>query len=535
MTTFVPRGPTRFRHQRVGLRKMIETRGVTALLFDPGTGKTATTLDYCSLLALKSPTQEARVLVIAPLAAVDTWVTQAETYVAEGVAVWAEALGGSIRQRAEALAARGGHPLPGTEHPKSVAPRAAGYRRAIEIMLRWPTGQKTPERLVTRGPDVLPGPRLVLCAINVDSFNRRDAVTRSMTTADLMVSAVKRFEPDLIVIDESHRIKSPSSNTSRAIARLTDVCRRRVILTGTVMPHSPLDVFGQWRFLEPYAFGSKGRQATLGAFRDRFAQLGGWMGKEVVGFKNLDEMQDIMARNAVVARKEDALDLPATTDVTVPVVLSAAEARSYAEMKKSLASMLDSGVFASAPNRLTQMMRLRQITSGFIIDDTGELTVLGQTKARIVKSIVHDTLAGEQRLVVFAHFRHEIALLVEALSAKGTTILSVTGETPSKERTAIRRRFGSDDPARIVLVAQMRTMSLAVNELVTANHAIYASLSLDRADYIQSRDRLNRQGQTRPVTFWHALAPKSVDEVILASHRDRTSLETAMLRHIQDV
>lgn len=97
---------------------------------------------------------------------------------------------------------------------------------------------------------------------------------------------------------------------------------------------------------------------------------------------------------------------------------------------------------------------------------------------------------------------------------------------------AMRKRFGSDDSARIVMIAQIKTMSLAVNELVTANHCIFASLSQQRDDLIQARDRLNRIGQTRPVTFWYALAPGTVDTVIMQSHRDRTDLENAMLQHI---
>lgn len=86
----------------------------------------------------------------------------------------------------------------------------------------------------------------------------------------------------------------------------------------------------------------------------------------------------------------------------------------------------------------------------------------------------------------------------------------------------------------MVIVAQIKTLSLAVNELVTANHAIFASMSQRRDEYIQARDRLDRIGQTRPVTFWHALVPSSVDHVILKSHTERTNLEDAMLKHIHE-
>lgn len=79
------------------------------------------------------------------------------------------------------------------------------------------------------------------------------------------------------------------------------------------------------------------------------------------------------------------------------------------------------------------------------------------------------------------------------------------------------------------MIAQVGTMSLAVNELVTANHAVFTSLSQKRDEYIQARDRLDRLGQTRPVTFWNVVVPGTVDEVILQSHRDRTDLEQAIL------
>ena len=74
-----------------------------------------------------------------------------------------------------------------------------------------------------------------------------------------------------------------------------------------------------------------------------------------------------------------------------------------------------------------------------------------------------------------------------------------------------------------------------MNELVTANNAIFASLSQQRDDLIQARDRLNRIGQKRKMTFWFPLARGTVDEVIYRSHEDRTNLEAAVLKHVQGI
>lgn len=549
MSKFVPGGPTRYAHQRRGLRKMIETKGVCALLFDPGTGKTATTLDFASVLSLKMPedetgVRETRVLIAAPLAAVDTWVTQARQYLAPEVGFWAEALGGTIEEKAQALASRGGKPMKLKKRPRSASrtgPRALHTMKSIAWDARHSsTSEATFPLVQEQGPDSLDPehPRLILTVVNLDAFSQRHAYG-SKTAADLMLDAVKRYSPDLMVIDESHKIKGASSNVSRLMSRIADHVPRRVILTGTVMPKGPMDVYGQWRFLEPRAFGqprpdgSKDK-ATFTHFKDRYAQMGGYMGREVVGFKNLDEMQDIMAENAIVARKKDALDLPKTTDATLTVHLDPTEADAYRNLKKNLAVQLSDGTTVALTNRLAQMMRLRQVTSGFLPDDQGVKHTVGTSKADAISSLVHDTLAGEDRVVIFALFTREIELLSEKLKRKGTTVEVIAGATPSEERIAIRRRFGSDSSERIVLVAQIKTLSLAVNELVTASHAIFASMSQQRDDYVQARDRLDRIGQTKPVTFWHAQVPGTVDGVILESHRDRTDLESAVLKHILD-
>jgi hypothetical protein len=541
-------GPPRFTHQRLGLQRMIDSGGVTALLFDPGLGKTAVVLDYAGLLTLKSPTGEARVLVICPLVAVDTWVLQTDIFASPQINYWAESLGGSLPQRAEALAARGGSPYTKPigwrrGDPVPVVTRQPWHPRALHFdrAVAWSTRDESRLRPITpsEGPDGVASPRLVLEVLNVDTFSSRVTVG-GKTMADVMVESIRRFHPDLVVIDESHRIKGATGNASRLMGRVAAFVKRRVILTGTVMPHSPLDVFGQWQFLDPYAFGDpqpdgSRRKATFSGFRSRYAILGGWMGKQITGFRNLDDMQNIMAKAAVVARKSEALDLPPTTDVIIPVDLSPAEKSAYSDMKDTLAVQLANGQLSSVPNRLVQMLRLRQITSGHLPDDTGNINIIGTSKIATIKSLVNDTLAGENRVVIFSFFSAEIAQLERALYRQSTEIMAITGATSPEDRQLLRKRFGDTErnPGRIVMVAQIKTMSLAVNELVTASHAVFGSMSQQRDDFEQAKARLDRMGQTKPVTFWMALAPGTVDDVIYRAHQQRADLETAVLQHIQ--
>lgn len=441
----------------MGLRRAIETRGKVALLFDPGLGKSATVIDYASLLALKLREPEVRVLVVCPLVAVDTWVDQTQKFVSPLVNYWAEALGGSIIQRAEAMAARGGNPYTkpiGGKKPVR-ALRGAGARTLhIQRSLTWAASNQdrhTPMDIL-EGPEALglKRPRVIIEVINLDTLSSRARVG-SQTMADVLVDAVRRYNPHLLVCDESHRLKSPGGNASKLTARLAKFIPRRVLLTGTVMPSGPLDVYAQWRTLDPYAFGEQKpngevRPANFGTFKSRYAIMGGWMGKEVIGYKNLDFMQQIMAKNSAVARKEDALDLPPVTDVTIPVELSPKEKAAYADMKSDLRVQLSSGLYTTATSRLTMALRLRQITSGHLPDDNHQVRIIGQSKVATATSLINDTLLGEKRVVVFSFFKAELAMLAQALALKGTEIMAISGDTKDQERIRLRRRFGSDDP-----------------------------------------------------------------------------------------
>lgn len=482
-----------FDHQIEGLRQLIKHDGVYALLWDPGTGKTKTVIDYLSWLSLAARS-EVRVLVVCPKTVTDSWVEQAERYAS--VSVDAKILEGSINEKAAELA-------------KFKAVSLAGEGICMRV-----------------------------CNLDAFSSRRQVSKTSSKMHSDLLLDSVKKFAPHMIVVDESHRIKGKSSNAGRLLGRIAPHVKRRVLLTGTPMPHGPLDVWSQARVLDPKMFSTNGKMWSFGQFQQWYAILGGFMGKEVMGYKYLDDLEKRLSTRSMVVRKQDALDLPPTTDVMVPVTLDAAESRAYAKMMTDLLVQLDSGEFISAPSRLTQMLRLRQITSGYVKADASETyTHIGESRIKVALSTLEDLMATEKRVIVFSWGRPEVDRLVERVNASrdlnGAKAYAITGDTPDDVRLKLRKKFASDDPERLILVCQWRTVSLGINEFVSANHALILSLSQQRDDLIQGKARLDRQGQTKPVTFWFIQAPGTVDEVVLKSHQDRTNLEDALLAHIR--
>src|SRR3546814_8726094 len=102
------------------------------------------------------------------------------------------------------------------------------------------------------------------------------------------------------------------------------------------------------------------------------------------------------------------------------------------------------------------MMRLRQITSGYVPDDTGVMQAIGDSKVEAVRGIVCDTLPGEKRVVVFAHFRQEIADLAAAIrkgEPQTTVIMQLTGDKSPQERQALRERFDAAEKVGRVSIA----------------------------------------------------------------------------------
>lgn len=487
------------------------------------THNTGATLSYVDRLAQQYG--EVRVLVVAPLTAADTWVLQGPMFMDS--VVKARMLQGS------------------TVDILSKIREAGDWKRVPDAPIK---ADHTPRA------GIVSGNRVTILSMSAGALS---SYCKARPNTVRVLQAVRKYKPHLIVLDESHIAKAATSNISKAMYQIGQLAPHRIILTGTVNPKDALDCYGQWRFLAPWTFSDQHGEAftktplkmtraqqmsirpwAWGRFRDRYAQMGGYKGKVVSGVSpiTIGELHNRVAERSMVVRKEDALDLPPTTDIDIHVTLNPSERKAYDEMRDELAAEMANGDLVEAPNALAKIMKLRQIVAGFVKDTTtGEVHEIGNSLRKAGTEIVNVQLAGEQRVVVFAYFQSECRALAAALAQKGRTVELITGATKASDRLAIRQRFGdlTNHPEQTVLVAQVRTMSLSVNELVTSQHAVYLSPSERRDDRVQSRGRLDRQGQTKPVTFWNVFVPGTVGEVIIETHKIRGDLEKALLDHIR--
>lgn len=316
---------------------------------------------------------------------------------------------------------------------------------------------------------------------------------------------------NLLVLDEIHRIKSARGKTSLLFAEIGPHAFRRVGLTGTAMPHSPLDVFGQFRALEPSIYG---RSYTR--FRSRHAVMGGYHvnGKpvQVLGYQNMADFHRKFYSITDRVKKQDVLkDLPEQVHQYRTVDLSAQAMRAYRELADQFQAQIADGKI-SAQNAMVKVTRLQQITSGFAVvgdDDDEKRTVdLDLGKFRALVELLRDDLSASEPVVVFAKFARDIDNIHAAAEKAGRRCDELSGRR--KDFTAYWQANPNPEGMAPVAAVQIQSGGTGI-DLTAASTSIYYSQTYSLGDFDQSLARLHRPGQRRDVNYIHLLANGTID------------------------
>lgn len=345
---------------------------------------------------------------------------------------------------------------------------------------------------------------------------------------DGIFEALQAFDPDVIIADESQRIKSPKAKQSKAMHALGDRARYKLALSGTPVQNDCTDLWSQYRFLDPSIFGK-----NFYAFRARYAILGGFENRMVVGIKNRDELIKKEFSRAYRVTKAEALDLPEQMFVTRHVELEPKAKKIYESLKKNAFAELENGEI-TAPTVLTKLLRLQQATGGFIVPDEEEKPEqISTAKVDALEDIVADYVESEgKKLVVFVRFRAEIDAIKKMLEKNGVTYEVLAGDVPQAERgEAVRRFQEEDDP--MVVVAQIQCAGLGIT-LHRASTCVYYSVDFNYANYSQSLARIHRAGQTDKCTYIHLVAKGTIDSKVLKALGDKEEIAKGIVDRWRD-
>lgn len=320
------------------------------------------------------------------------------------------------------------------------------------------------------------------------------------------------FRWDCVVADEAHRIKSPTGAASKMCASLKKV--HPIGLSGTFLPHSPLDCFAQYRFLDPAIFGT-----SLTTFKRKYCKIGYF--NEIESFINLEEMSEKinLLRHHV---DSSVLSLPPVTHCELTFPLSPVIRKAYDRFKKELIAEIQGGVL-TADNVLVRSVRLQQLTSGFFIDDnTSDVVVLDDRPKAAAFADWLDGVPRHKKAVVFCRFKHDIDIVKQVIEKDGRVYGELSGR---------RNDLTSDatfPPGVDVLAANISSGGVGV-DLTAACYGCYYSISHNRGEYDQSIARLDRPGQLDHVTFSHLIAEDTIDPEIYEAFEQGRDLVQAVL------
>lgn len=333
----------------------------------------------------------------------------------------------------------------------------------------------------------------------------------------------------LIAIDESTVIKNHKARRTKAAIRVSKLCKYKRILTGSPITKTPLDLFSQFQFLGEQLLGFKSYYAFCARYADmikRSAAGGSHQYNQILGFRNLDELTNSIKPYSFRVTKEECLDLPEKTYTMRSIELTAEQKSMYDQMKKSAVALLADMEMVTANAVITQLLRLHQISCGFVNTDDGNVVEIKNNRMSELLAILEE-LSG--KAIIWANYRHDI-LAIEREIAKvygPSSVATYFGDTDGEERQNIVDKFQTEDGLRF-FVGQPRTGGYGLT-LTAASTVIYYSNNYDLEVRLQSEDRAHRIGQNNAVTYIDLIAQKTVDEKIVGALRKKINIATQVL------
>lgn len=300
---------------------------------------------------------------------------------------------------------------------------------------------------------------------------------------------------DFIALDESHSIKHRTSRRSKCVRKMSLKAKYRYILTGTPMSNGHLEEYwAQFDFLDPIIFGK------YKEFEDRYCFVNQFF--KPYKYRHVDELKEIIAGHSYRITKEECLDLPEKMDDEV-IEVELKEKSMYKQMLDNFIAELE----IEAQNPLTRTVKLRQLCSGFIIDENGQVVELKSDKLKITQELLE--ARGDKKTVIFAEFKHSIKSIHALLDRVKIKHLVLDGDQKDKN---VWKKFQSDESIQVI-VCQYQTANAGI-DLYASDAIIYFEPTLSSMINEQSKDRIHRIGQHHPCSYYYLITKGTIEKKI---------------------
>ena len=366
--------------------------------------------------------------------------------------------------------------------------------------------------------------KMKLFVMNVEAFSNPSG--KGMEAAEWF--AKKYGMSGMIAVDESTTIKNPKSKRTKCLVKLSKHFRYKRIMTGSPITQSHMDLYSQCEFLEEGMLGFN----SFYAFQGRYAilnqkQMGPRSFRQVIGFKNLEELTKKISPFTFRVLKEDCLDLPKKIYTVRYVTMTPEQQRMYNKIQKEALLMFDNGEIVSTQEMITQMLRLQQILSGHLKTDNGDVVNFPTSRLDALIDICNETSG---KIIVWSRFRYDIISITNKLKEifGSDSTASFFGDTSEKERQRVVRDFENKNSKLKFLIGNPSTAGrgLTLNEAKTV---VYYANDFDLDIRSQSEDRCHRIGQTSSVLYIDLICEKTIDEKIIKSLKNKIKIGAKVL------
>lgn len=303
---------------------------------------------------------------------------------------------------------------------------------------------------------------------------------------------------DMVVVDEAHKAKSPTSLQGRNLLKI-DWPKRKIALTGTLLLNTPLDAYTALKW-------TGNEKATFTAFKEQYCEYGGFKNYQIIGFKNLDILHEQINTTSLRRKKEEVLDLPPKTYKIEYVEMNDAQTKFYEQIKQGVLDEID--LVNINPNyAMSLSARLRQATAWTGILST---SVLESAKLDRLEDILDEIICQGNKAVVFSNFKPTLLELEQRLNKNGINNVRCDGDTPESIIEERKHYFQTNDKCK-VLIGTWQKMGTGYT-LTAANYLIFIDTPFTDGLFQQAADRVHRIGANKNVTIITLITKDTVDE-----------------------
>lgn len=355
----------------------------------------------------------------------------------------------------------------------------------------------------------------------------------AMQNKEIFSYLLNHFRPEILVVDESQRCKSPTSKRAKAVAALATTAKARFLLSGTPILNSPMDIYQQYLILDGGRTFGKNFFAFRAAFFEdknsgmRINHFPNWQPKKGA----LNALTNAISRQALRLKKEECLDLPPLVRQDVFVEMGKDQARAYREMKEDFITFLrgkhNEPQAVVANMAMTKALKLQQITSGFAITAEGNTVSFDDNPRQAALKELLEDLTPDHKVIVWATFKEnyrQIAKVCEELKIQYTEL---HGEVRHKDEAI---RFFRSDPLCRVIIANPASAGIGVN-LIEASYSIYFSKNFSLEQDVQSEARNHRGGSEihSKITRIDLIAKDTIDEKVTEALKKKENIAETIL------